>query len=314
METPQQLFHLYPNKNPNTGELITIGSDEYIELVDRYGEPKIKNPETNYKISVVGITYNNLIKKGYTEKNLLQLASTKLKQQITDLTPLPQQFTGNPDADLLILKQLSNIDLYHLCLTNQYLSKLCYNNQYIRPIIKKIVYYVEHSIQPSILLKGSDMTLYDLKENAHLSLRKFCKLFNYDKQIIYAGHGLLIHLVDIDEISLKDKSGKLRKLTHRQQFLLNSTINPNTKQIIQPNSEEYDKLVERYGYPHSYLSSFKVDIKDFVVLNTCQLLYLIAQHLPPLDEFENIYGDHIYFEGLDQDYKKKDEYQISLGS
>jgi hypothetical protein len=41
-------------------------------------------------------------------------------------------FTGLPDADVNILNQLSNHDLYNVCLVNKYAYNLCYNNLHLR--------------------------------------------------------------------------------------------------------------------------------------------------------------------------------------
>ena len=46
-----------------------------------------------------------------------------------------------------------------------------------------------------------------------------------------------------------------------------------------------------------------------------KLLYLIAQHIPrSSDEIEEMFGNHVYFEGLHADSLDKDTYELALGS
>ena len=47
---------------------------------------------------------------------------------------------------------------------------------------------------------------------------------------------------------------------------------------------------------------------------TGQLLYEIAKFIPDDDNIENIFGNHVYFEGLRQDDNDSNTYELSLGS
>ena len=72
MEIPRQLFHNYPNIDPETGDKILIGSKKYLELVNKYGEPpKIISPKSGKKIGIGKGEYYKLIKEGYDESDLL---------------------------------------------------------------------------------------------------------------------------------------------------------------------------------------------------------------------------------------------------
>jgi hypothetical protein len=67
----QDAFIYQPNINPVTGNKIKIGGSTYRKLVTKYGAPKkLLNPETGRPILKNSRTYNLLIYKGYTEKQL----------------------------------------------------------------------------------------------------------------------------------------------------------------------------------------------------------------------------------------------------
>ena len=72
MDSHKQQFYKNPTINPKTKQIIKIGDKTYKKLVEKYGEPsKIKSPLTNKKISINKGEYKKLIKKGYTDNDLI---------------------------------------------------------------------------------------------------------------------------------------------------------------------------------------------------------------------------------------------------
>jgi hypothetical protein len=64
-------FHSNPLINPISGKTIKINSKEYQKLVQKYGPVKIKSPKTKRLITVGKDAYNNLLKEGYTDDQLI---------------------------------------------------------------------------------------------------------------------------------------------------------------------------------------------------------------------------------------------------
>lgn len=68
-----EAFHSNPTRHPSTNKKITIGSEDYIKLTDKYGDVKITSFKTGRKIALGKGQYKQLLKDGYTEKELLKL-------------------------------------------------------------------------------------------------------------------------------------------------------------------------------------------------------------------------------------------------
>ena len=82
----KQRFLTKPNKHPKTDEVIVIGSNEYLKLVKKYGEPnKIKSPKSNRLISVNKGEYKKLINEGYTDESLINPKVIKIDNVIQQL-------------------------------------------------------------------------------------------------------------------------------------------------------------------------------------------------------------------------------------
>lgn len=82
----KQRFLTKPNKHPKTDEVIVIGSNEYLKLVKKYGEPnKIKSPKSNRLISVNKGEYKKLIHEGYTDESLINPKVIKIDNVIQQL-------------------------------------------------------------------------------------------------------------------------------------------------------------------------------------------------------------------------------------
>ena len=114
-------FITSPTIDPRTGNKITIGSKQYKQLVERYGEPnKIISPKTGSKINIGKGEYKKLIKQGYTDDELLY--GTKSVEQPTTLVP----------KDILynILLQSDVETLNNLCRTNKEAETLCKSVQF----------------------------------------------------------------------------------------------------------------------------------------------------------------------------------------
>jgi hypothetical protein len=133
MESKKQLFYKYPNMNPNTNKPIVIGSNEYLKLVKKYGEPKIKSPKTGYKISVGKGTYNKLLKEGYTEKEKELLNSNVVKSIQTTITL--------PDEIILeeILMKNGVKDVLKICKLNKHYNQICQNDKFWEKYIINII-------------------------------------------------------------------------------------------------------------------------------------------------------------------------------
>ena len=109
-------FHLNPTIDPKTGKLISIGDKQFKKLTAKYGHVKIISPVSGHKITVGKGEYNKLINPGYTEAELLGLASTETKQLVF-----------NSDIWQEILMQLSIDELKHFCYLNQHSMHICSN-------------------------------------------------------------------------------------------------------------------------------------------------------------------------------------------
>lgn len=136
MESKKQLFYKYPNINPNTNKPIVIGSNEYLKLVKKYGEPKIKSPKTGYKISVGKGTYNKLLNEGYTEKELL---NPNVVESIQTTITLPDEIILEE-----ILMKNSVKDVLKICKLNKHYNKICQNDKFWEKIYNK--YYSDCDI------------------------------------------------------------------------------------------------------------------------------------------------------------------------
>src|SRR5258708_24720311 len=79
MESYKVLFHKNPTIDPITGSSVKIGSKEYLKLVKKYGEVKIKSPKTGSKITIGKGEYNKLLKEGYKEEELLYPTTKEYK-------------------------------------------------------------------------------------------------------------------------------------------------------------------------------------------------------------------------------------------
>src|SRR5258708_8081026 len=112
-------FKKTPYIDPRNGQEIIIGSKEYKQLVKLYGEPlKIKSPKTKHLISVNKISYKNLIKEGYTDKQIIEQSSINLFV-INNNVDIPQEIL----QEIMLNADIKTIHQY--CLTNKNALNLC---------------------------------------------------------------------------------------------------------------------------------------------------------------------------------------------
>jgi len=123
MLSKKDLFKSNPTIDPRNGHVITIGSKEYKQLVNKYGEPhKIKSPKTNKLISIGKGTYNQLKTLGYTDDQLIY-QHNKLNTA-NQLYHQPLQYNElNEDIWRLILLESRHIK--NSCFINTITSKIC---------------------------------------------------------------------------------------------------------------------------------------------------------------------------------------------
>lgn len=134
MEPYKKLFHHDPTTDPVTGESIKINSKRYKELVKEYGPPKVKSPKSSYNISIGGKAYQDLLKEGHQEENLLHrhIKSPKTNKYIAigskpykELSNMGyfKSITGVKEIDEAILLELDAMDLGKIMI-NKYIQNI----------------------------------------------------------------------------------------------------------------------------------------------------------------------------------------------
>jgi alpha-tubulin suppressor-like RCC1 family protein len=134
METPKQLFHKYPTRDPKNGKEIEIGSTRYNRLVEKYGSPKIKSPKSHYKITVGKKAYYTLIENGYTQAELLGyetnvIPKNDIKNDIKNNIKNDVNFVSLP-ADIIneIINTMEPYEFVALVKVSKYLKNIISKN------------------------------------------------------------------------------------------------------------------------------------------------------------------------------------------
>jgi hypothetical protein len=198
----QEQFRLVPYINPKTGAEVVIGSPEYNILVKKYGEPnKIKSPKSNVLIGVGKGAYVQLLKEGYSNKELiLGINVNKTNKEL-----IPIDFHLPDDIMVEIYNNARIYDKLTLCKLNKNLNNLhqritksrsdfyiyaIHNNKlYITnkhmpeiPLPKVIVPISIAATQKSIILLTQDGELYGKGYNTYGELGNYGKYYKeFDK-------------------------------------------------------------------------------------------------------------------------------------
>lgn len=149
METlsKKQQFLQNPFIDPENGNVLKINSKRYKELINKYGQPKVKSPKSHKLISVGKGEYKNLIKEGYTHEQLLSNVKTytinnktytevQLIQYIqfydnvnkTDHIDRKVELTGDVLYEIMLHGDIQIIHQY--CLTNKNAQQLCHDRNF----------------------------------------------------------------------------------------------------------------------------------------------------------------------------------------
>ena len=154
MDPSEEAFKTLPIIDPRTGDDIKINSKEYKQLVKLYGEPyPIQSPSNGKMIPVGKVAYNNLIKQGYTDKEILTPVSVHIidgikytEQEMRDMIQFyKQNFTKsivntntnineNMTEDVLnhIFLQMDVNSLYKMCSLNKKYKSICVSTTFWR--------------------------------------------------------------------------------------------------------------------------------------------------------------------------------------
>ena len=130
MESLKEQFKNKPYINPQTKQIIVIGSNEYMQLEKKYGEPyKIKSPVSRKLISINKVAYKKLIKDGYTDQQIYENLSISLQTT--------HNISLNEDVLCMIYSHIDDIDtIASICSINKDHMTLCHQQTFWEPIFK----------------------------------------------------------------------------------------------------------------------------------------------------------------------------------
>lgn len=166
-------FRTVPFINPKTGTEVVIGSPEYYKLVKKYGEPyKIKSLKSQKMISVGKGAYINLIKSGYSDKQLI-LGQYDVVTNNNTYNNTNNNNTGDgaynntnnntnnitlvDDVTLEIFNHLSTYDKLTFCQVNKKFLDVCNHDKNV-----SILKFNQHQ---KIIKAISDTTFYSIIDN-----------------------------------------------------------------------------------------------------------------------------------------------------
>jgi Leucine-rich repeat (LRR) protein len=224
------LIYNKPRQDPITGKKIKIGSDAYQHLVNEYGEPKIRSPKTNNLITVNKITYNKLLKEGYTENELLSKSITNKMIILNDFNDTKMEGYFNTSITLLpdeiILEEIlnnTNIDNFiNICKANKRYYEYCRDDLFWEKL-----YYKYYDNSQMFDDTKSYYETFKLCYRLDYLIKKL-KL-NYSIYDLYNTENLLLYNKILSEIP--KEIGQLQKL--KRLALRNNKLNEIPKEIGQ---------------------------------------------------------------------------------
>lgn len=137
----------------------------------------------------------------YIEKEL-DIINNVYEKQVHDINTinknLHQTLTGNIDVDIMIMKLLSDYDLYNICKINKKTYKLCQNVPELKNKLIFISKYILNPIIPKVINMPDGITIAELKSLKNLPFDKFVDelnlIYKINNKIVFAGKGFSIDL------------------------------------------------------------------------------------------------------------------------
>lgn len=171
MESLKYQFRLCPIIDPETGDDVVVGSKHYNALVNIYGEPfKVRSPKSGVYITVGKGAYNNLLKDGYTEKeiflgkknnNINKTVPKNIKKDIDYYDYLLPM-----EIFLEIMSHMKTIDKLNFCKVSKQMHELCEKDEHVKVLKSNIGYQIlACGYQNTFIIK--DDKLYGVGSNAH---------------------------------------------------------------------------------------------------------------------------------------------------
>ena len=246
MESYAERFHKNPSVDPKTGSKLQIGSKQFKQLTNKYGEVKIVSPETKNTITVGKGSWKDLIKKGYTEDQLLshiKVKSVKPVKRKTFKVEGDIKDTVNKDILYNIMLNADYETTKTMCLTNKTTYKICEEKQFWKDKITKDFPYfpTEDVIKPHELYHKL-YNFYDkhtlLIISTFIKFRKkrtniqdvyddiFTTLVNYVSEALTADD---VEIDDLRLITLKRFFDILTIPIKKSEMILKRPLNINTK-------------------------------------------------------------------------------------
>ena len=177
MESNRSRFYNNPTIDPKSGDPIEINSKRFKQLVKKYGDVKVVSPKSGREIIVGKITYNNLLKDGYTVNELLNIKNNK-----------NSMFT-NRDELYIVMANSDFETIKNICSTNKAAAEICNDKLFWKTKIN--MDYPEITV-----IENWKKEYYKINE-AYKNAEKIIKVFYYEAEYAvnkYTDIHMYIHL------------------------------------------------------------------------------------------------------------------------